>query len=372
MWGRARSAWADNEAMNADALRAWFDERVATHEFSGVALVWRDAVSVFEYAGGIAHRGHGVPITTETRFGVASVTKMVTATTALRLVERGELRLDQPLIEILPPEQHTKAMTAEHSLHHVLSHTSGLPNYHDDAAQTWDSFVGALDRIPAKFARRPADMLPLFADLPAERAPGEKYLYADANFILAGLVIEAATGRSFYEVAAEEVIGPAGMTDTAFEELDQDPARYATGYLSADGLPGTWRSNMFSLTAKGMPDGGMITTAHDLARLVDALLGGRLLSPPLLAAMMKPQGPDSKDVEQYGYGLELVVEGGAVTIVGHGGADPGVSTMVAHHLAAATTIVVLCNQDRGSWAAVKRITKDLGLTDPRDVAEAQD
>ncbi len=66
------------------------------------------------------------------------------------------------------------------------------------------------------------------------------------------------------------------------------------------GPPDTWRSNIFSLTAKGMPDGGMITSAPDLARLVDALLGGQLLSPPLLAAMMTPQGPPSTDVEQYG------------------------------------------------------------------------
>ncbi len=169
--------------MNADALRQWFDERVATHEFSGVPLVWRDRAPLFQYAGGIAHRGHGVPITTETRFGVASVTKMVTAATALRLVDRGELRLDQPLIEILPPDHRTRAMTVKHTLHHLLSHTSGLRNYHDDAAQTWDSFVGALDRIPGSKARRPADMLALFADLPAERPPGEKYSYADANTI---------------------------------------------------------------------------------------------------------------------------------------------------------------------------------------------
>ena len=356
--------------MNADAIRQWFDERVVTNEFSGVALVWRDRAPLFEYAGGIAHRGHGVPITTETRFGVASVTKMVTATTALRLVDRGELRLDRPLIEILPPEHRTRAMTPEHTLHHLLSHTSGLPNYHDDAAQTWDSFVGALDRIPGSKARRPAAMLPLFADLPAARPPGETYAYADANFILAGLVIEAATGRSFYDAAIEEVIRPAGLTDTAFEELDEDPRRYATGYLDADGPPDTWRSNIFSLTGKGMPDGGMITTATDLARLVDALLGGELLSGPLLAAMMTPQAPPSSDVEQYGYGLELVVENGTVTIFGHGGADPGVSTLVAHHLAAATTIVALCNQDRGSWAAVKYLTKELGLRDPRDVTEA--
>ena len=67
-------------------------------------------------------------------------------------------------------------------------------------------------------------MLPLFADRPPSGRP-EKYSYADANFILAGLVIEAVTGKSFYDVAIEEVFRPAAMTDTAFEELDQDPPR---------------------------------------------------------------------------------------------------------------------------------------------------
>jgi CubicO group peptidase (beta-lactamase class C family) len=356
--------------MDPTAVHGWFDQRVTTHEFGGVALVWSDGAPRFQYAGGIAHRGHEVPITNDTRFGVASVTKMVTATAALRLVERGQLRLDKPLIEVLPAEHRTRAMTPEHTLHHLLSHTSGLPNYHDDAAQTWDSFIGALDRIPGSKALRPADVLPLFADLPAVRNPGEKYEYSDANFILVGLVIEAATGRSFYEVATEEVLRPADMADSAFEELDQDPPRYATGYLHTDGPPDTWRSNVFSLTGKGMPDGGMITTAQDLAKLIDALLGGRLLSPPLLASMMTPHAAPSDDLEQYGYGLELVVENGAVTILGHGGADPGVATMVAHHLAAATTIVVLCNQDRGASAAIARLTKEFRLTDPRDVTEA--
>ena len=358
-----------NASMEPDALRSWLDHRVGTHEFSGVALVWTAGAPAFQYAGGIAHRGHQVPITGETRFGVASVTKMVTATAALRLVDRGVLRLDRPVIEVLPAEHRTRALTPEHTLHHLLSHTSGLPNYHDDAAQTWDSFVGALDRIPGSKALRPADVLPLFADLPAVRAAGEKFEYSDANFILVGLVIEAATGKSFYEVATEEVIRPAGMADSGFEQLDQDPPRYATGYLYAADPPDTWRSNVFSLTGKGMPDGGMITTAQDLARLIDALLGGRLLPPPLLAAMMTPQTPPSADVEHYGYGLELVVENGAVTILGHGGSDPGVSTMVAHHVDAATTVVVLCNQDRGSWAATCRLTKELGLRDPRDVGQ---
>jgi len=80
-------------------------------------------------------------------------------------------------------------------------------------------------------------------------------------------------------------------------------------------------------------------------------------------------------------GAPLFEYAGGIAHRGHGvaitnetdtaGADPGVSTMVSHHVLAGTTIVVLCNQDRGSWAAVARLTKELGLSDPRDVAEAQ-
>ena len=351
--------------MDSEALRAWLDERTARHEFSGVALVWREGEPVFTYAGGLAHRGHGVPITEQSRFAIASVTKLVTATAALRLVDRGLVRLDQPLTDVLPPEQRPAALTPAHTLHHLLSHTSGLANYHDDEAKTWESFLSCWDRVPTYHVRRPADMLPLFADLPAVAAPGSQFQYNDAAFILAGLVIEAVTGRPFADVVAEEVLRPAGMVDSGFDALDEEPARLATGYVVDDGPPESWRTNIFSVTAVGMPDGGMISSTRDLARLVDALLGGVLLSPAMTAAMMTPQGPPSDAVEQYGYGCWLVVEDGEVTIIGHGGSDPGVSTEVTHHRGSGTTIVVLCNKDRGSWAATKHIEEALGLADPR-------
>jgi CubicO group peptidase (beta-lactamase class C family) len=351
--------------MDDAGLRAWLDERTASGAFSGVALAWRDGAPEFSYAGGVAHRGHGVPIAEQSRFAIASMGKMVTATTALRLVDLGLLRIDQPLLEILPEAHRPKALTAEHTIHHLLSHTSGLRDYHDhDVPGAW---AALWDRLPTYRARRPADLLPLFLDLPPVAPPGERFEYVDANFVLAGLVIEAVTGRPWDEVAAEEVFGPAGMVDAGVEALDEEPARLATGYLTDEAQPDRARANTFSVTAKGMPDGGMIATATDLARFVDALLDGRLLSPPLVEAMTRPQGPPSSDLEQYGYGCWLVVEDGVVTILGHGGSDPGVSTRVAHHRASGTTIVVLCNQDRGSWAATLRITQALGLNDPREV-----
>jgi CubicO group peptidase (beta-lactamase class C family) len=271
--------------MDTGALRDWLDGRVVAHEFSGAALVRRGDESLFGYAGGLADRGLGVPVAESTRFAVASVTKMVTATTALRLVERGALRLDQPVLEVLPPEHRTAALTSAHTLHHLLSHTSGLPNYHDDEDRTWNSFVSCWDRVPCQRARGPADLLPLFRDLPAHAPPGERYSYADANFILVGLLIEAVTGRPYGAAATEEVLRPAGMADSGFDQRDADPPRLATGYLHEPDTPfASWRFNVFSVPSGGMPDGGLITTTADLARLMDALVGGRLLAADTFAA----------------------------------------------------------------------------------------
>jgi CubicO group peptidase (beta-lactamase class C family) len=352
-------------AMDDVALRAEFERRTAAHEFSGVALAWRDGGPIFSFRGGLAHRGHGVPIDERTRFAVASITKMVTAIAALRLVERGLLRLDQRLVDLLPTEQRPAALTPQHTLHHVLAQTSGFANYSDDDDPTWNSWLANWDRIPMYHIRRPADMLPLFADRPAVFAPGQRYQYSDTNFLLAGLVLEAVTGRPYPEVAVDEVLRPAGMKDSSFEALDSEPARLATGYMTSESPPETCRTNTYAVTVTPMPDGGMISTAEDLARLVDALLAGRLLSPPLVAAMTTPQAPPSDDLEQYGYGCLLWIRDGEVVILGHGGSDPGVSALVSHHPAAGTTIVATCNFDRGAWAATQLLETALGLPDPR-------
>lgn len=351
--------------MQLTEIPAWLDGRVATGEFSGVALVVRDGETVLAHASGIAHRGHGVPVRLDSRFAIASITKLPVAVMALRLVGRGLLDLHAPLVEILPPAHRSRAMTEAHTLHHLLSHTSGLANYHDDNDGTWASWSSCWDRLPVYHARRPADMLPLFADLPARSAPGERYEYNDAGFILVGLAVEAATGRPWEEVLVEEVLVPAGMVDTTAQGIDTDPARLAVGYVVDQGPPERRHSNIYSVTANPMPDGGLVTTAADLAHLVDALVGGRLLGPELLGAMTRPQGPATDAGEQYGYGCALGVVGGVVTVIGHGGSDPGVAAMLTHHLRERTTIVVLCNQDLGAWPTTLAITEALGLHDPR-------
>jgi CubicO group peptidase (beta-lactamase class C family) len=346
--------------MNPDDLSGWLEAETAAHRFSGVALAWRDGREVFSYAGGLASRAHGVPVTLKSRFGIASVTKMITAVVALSLVEEGKLSLQQPLIDVLPPSQHVASLDGDHTLHHLLSHTSALPNYFDDEDPTWTSWMSSFDRIPVYHLRRPADMLPLFDQLPREGTVGGDYRYCDTNFLMVGLAIEAVTGQPFAEAARQRVLDRAGMADSGFFDLDTDPQDLATGYLTSDDPPETWRSNIYSLTASGMPDGGMIATAADLARFMDSLLGGHLVSAESLKGMMTPHSTPGEEGGTYGYGLEMVVDRDRVVLVGHGGSDPGVATMVNHYPDIDLTVVVLCNQDGGAFAAEAQVGAALG------------
>jgi CubicO group peptidase (beta-lactamase class C family) len=349
--------------LDAGALAAWLDDQASEHLFSGVALVTENGQTLFEHVSGLAHRGHGVPVGSSTRFQVASVTKMITAATAMRLVEEGSLSLDRPLTAFLPADRRPVALDERHTLHHLLTHTSGLPNYHDDGDETWESFTAAMERIPFSRARGPMDLLPLFADLPAAGEPGE-FVYCDANFVLIGVLIEWVAGRAFAEVAREKVLDPAGMSDTDFSALDLEPPDLATGYVVSETPPSTWRSNIYQVPAAGMPDGGMTTTARDLDRFIEAFDGGKIVSKESAELMLTPHAADEE--ETYGYGMELVLDGENLTIYGHSGLDPGVSSVVSRYVGPGITVTVLCNQDRGSWPAAQKIAAELGLHDPRE------
>lgn len=352
-------------ALDTAALASWLDDQSRRHEFSGVALVTQGGDTVFEHAAGLAHRGHGVSVAMTSRFQVASVTKMITAATALKFVEDGALSLDRPLTSFLPADRRPAALDERHTLHHLLSHTSALPNYHEEEDETWESFTAAMERVPFSRARGPMDLYPLFADLPAAGEPGE-FVYRDSNFVMIGVLIEWVSGKDFGEVARDKVLLPAGMTDTDFAELDLEPPGYATGYVVSDESPERWRSNIYQVPARGMPDGGLTTTAHDLERFIGALGSGKILQPETVALMVTPHGFEEDTPEAYGYGMELVADDGPVTIYGHSGLDPGVSSMVSHYVDQGVTVVVLCNQDRGSWPVTQRIASELGIDDPRD------
>ena len=160
--------------IDSAALTAWLDDRERAGLFSGVVRITRGPETLFTHAAGLASRAHGLPNTLDTRVR-RGVRREVAARDHGPPPRRAvaELALDARLIDLLPPDQRPVALTPEHTLHHLLSQTSGLANYADDDDPTWDSFSSAIARMPNR-GRVPADLVPLFRDLPARRAAGRR------------------------------------------------------------------------------------------------------------------------------------------------------------------------------------------------------
>lgn len=328
----------------------------AQHErqpFSGVVQVRHEGRVVFAEAFGLADRASRLPNSISTRFGTASGTKTFTAVATCRLIEAGALSLDTRLVEAVdvPLPQFDPGVT----IHHLLTNTSGLPDYFDegelDAQADFEAAFGdlSLDRV-----RSPADVVPLFAGKPMKSPPGQRFHYNNGAYVLLGLIIERASGMAYADFVEEHVFARAGMKDAGFFEVDRLPPRTALGYLP-DGRPNTGE-----LTAKGMPDGGACVTAVDVAAFWDALLGGQLLGPEMVERMTRPQvavDPGGDDRRHYGYGLWLTLADDAVARLTCSGADPGVAFVSSRFVAQHAELTVLGNTDADAWPMFAEIAR---------------
>jgi len=175
--------------------------------FSGVVVVVDQGDVVFERAYGFADADLSVPIKTDMRFGIGSLTKPITAAAAMRLIEKGKLALSDPICKYVrdcPPAW--GAVTVEH----LLSHTSSIPD-----------FFGDVDAVPvAEMGRAVADAVAKVGktrDL--KTVPGSAYAYSNFGYCLLAQVMEAATGSLWQEILREEVFAPAGMQDTEYDDV---------------------------------------------------------------------------------------------------------------------------------------------------------
>jgi CubicO group peptidase (beta-lactamase class C family) len=214
--------------------------------FSGVVSVGGEA-----WAFGYADRAHEIPNTVDTQFAMASGVKGFTALVAvstlpLTLRVRELLGDDLPLVD-------DRVM-----VEHLLRHTSGIGDYLDeDVHSDWEEY---LMPIPVHELATTSGYLRVLDGRPQKFTPGERFSYSNSGFVLLAILAERASGRSFYELVDEFICQPADMRATAFLRSDSLPGIAAIGYLS-DG-----RTNVFHLPVRGSGDGGIYTSAADMAR----------------------------------------------------------------------------------------------------------
>ena len=314
-------------------------DRIATEtSFSGVVRLDRAGATVFERAYGMAHRGLGVANTVDTRFAIASGTKALTALSVMTLVEGGVLELattarsvlgaDLPLID--------DAVTVEQ----LLAHRSGIGDYYGE-----DSDPSL--PVPAQDLVTTEDYLPILDGYPTRFPPGTDFRYNNGAFVVLALIAERAAGVPFHDLVAQRVCAPAGLADTEFLRSDEPDRRMALGYLDRDGL----RTNVFNLPVRGNGDGGVYTTVADWHALWRAFFAGKIVSPRLVAEMVRPRSvrprsASDKPARRYGLGFWLHKSSDAVFVEGY---DPGVSFRSVCDPSGAFIHTVIGNTAAGAW-----------------------
>ena len=314
---------------------------VAAGTFSGSVLVKRGDEVLLEFCGGLADRGPSSPIHPGTRFALASLSKAFTAAAVLTCVRDGLLRVEDRVVDLLSPSRRPRTMPEQVTVHHLLSHTSGIGDYaeEDEELPGYVADYGALWRdLPSYRMERPDDFLPLYADAVPVAEPGTAFHYCNAGFVLLGAVLEEVTSAPFAAAVSERVLRPAGMRSSGYFRLDEPVPDVAVGYLPRPATDAPWRSNIYSVPVIGGGDGGGHATPRDVDRFLRSIASGDLLGDEL-GALMRGRHAAVAEGVWYGYGLYVRADGG----FGHGGGDPGVETIARHLPDRDLTLVMLCN-----------------------------
>ena len=311
--------------------------------FSGVVGVEDREGLELTRAYGLAHRGYGIPNAPDTRFGLASGAKGLTALAVVSLIEDSTLDLDTTARSLLGPD--LPLIGDDVTIEHLLSHTSGIGDYVDeDEGREISDYVLP---VPVHELATTEQYVTVLGGYPAKFAAGERFSYCNGGFVVLALLAERASGLPFYDLVHQRVCEPAGMGDTAFLRSDELPARAAVGYLLIDG---SWRSNVFHLPVRGSGDGGVYSTAADIRALWSAFFAGGIVSTDWVSKMVRPRNDVPSESKRYGLGFWLHASTDAVILEGY---DAGVSFRSTHDPHSARTETVISNTPDGAWPVAR-------------------
>jgi D-alanyl-D-alanine carboxypeptidase len=339
----------DEAALVADVRK--LASRLATAEaFSGVVLLTRGGRPLWREAFGFADRASGRRNTPETRFELASVSKIFTAVAVLQQVEAGKLALDAPIGAVLT-DLSPGAPAARATVHQLLTMSSGIPDIFR-SPRYWAGRAGI---------RSLSDYWLFFAMAPLEFDPGSAWSYSNSNFLLLGSVLERVSDEAFSELIGHDVFASAAMSSTGYRSGPAALRAHGYTHLPPGSAPDArpdpdhwYPAGESNDTAQGSPAGGGVSTVDDLARFARALMEGRLVKPELARRAMTGYVATEYGGKD-GYGLETRSWNG-VRIVGHGGGFTGVSNQVDWYPDLGYVLVVLGNSDAsGAQAIANRV-----------------
>lgn len=275
---------------------------------------------------GFADVEHKRPANRATIYRYASISKPITATAVMQLVERDKVSLDATIQKFTPrfPEKPEGPITVRH----LLTHTSGIRHYR------------GLEFLSKRRYQSVEAALGIFKDDPLEFKPGARYQYSSHAYNILAAVVEKASAKSFRAYLKEEIFRPAGMTSTDLEFLEEPLTNRCRQYVQAGGhfIP----APTVDLSCK-WAGGGMAGTAEDLVRFCIALDQDKLLQPKTRSQMYQPAVLSNGSRTGYGLGWMLRRDQQGRFWTAHSGGATGGTTYLFHNSQRQVAVALLAN-----------------------------
>lgn len=331
--GAAQAGQPPQPAAMAAYAEQLLDAQKVTRDGPGVTvLVARGDQLLYKGARGMASIELGVPLQPDQLMRIGSVTKQFAAAALLKQIDQGKARLDDPLSKFLPDYPGGSQIT----LLQLLNHTSGIKSY---------TGISGYMGNPVRRDLSTAELINEFKNQPVDFRPGEKWAYNNSGYVLVGAVVEAISGKSWYQSVDELLLKPAQITSVHYQDPDRLFKGMAQGYtLNARGEVAP--AGLLSMTQPHAA-GALIANTEGLWRWNQALHGGKLLSKASHDGMVTPVSPAK--ASSYGFGI------GAGTLRGqpllsHGGGIHGFVSMLTYLPQSQTTVAILRNSDGPGFA----------------------
>ena len=304
------------------------------HDFNGTILIQKNGTVRYARSFGLANRSFKVPNTNQTKYKIASITKLFTSVLVLDLYEQGKLDLNQPIGRYLP--DYAGEGAGKVTIHQLLNHTSGLANF--DTVRDVETAIRS--GIPVYQTPYTSDqLLEKFCSGKLVNVPGTVFDYNNADYIVLGKIVERLYGSPYKQVLRDRILRPLKMESTGLLHQSDIVDGLADTYFYRDDLKAlvhdlpVYPENWYAA-------GAMYSTAGDVLKFSNALFGGKLLAKETVALLVKP------GLDDYGYGLwsyDTKIGGKTHRVVKRPGQIMGAQSQLYHFLDEDVTIILLSN-----------------------------
>ena len=328
--GRA-PLFAQQAAATPADYAAVLDQAFPADGPGATAIVVKDGKTVYHAGHGMASLELDVKMQPDHVLRIGSITKQFTAMAVLKLMEAGQLSLDDPLSKFLPDYPNGDNITVTQ----LLNHTSGIRSY--TGMEKWNDETRRRDFTVA-------ELVDFFKDEPADFAPGEQWAYNNSGYILLGAIIEEVTGEGYAAYLEKTFFGPLGMDQTYYDYTLKIIPKRVPGYTP--GILGQQNTPYLSMT-QPYAAGSLLSTVGDLSKWYHSLADGKVVRPETFKLAISPAIMNDGNTRDYGFGL-FFGEDGESSYFGHAGGVNGFVTDSRYYPEDKLFVAVFTNSNNNS------------------------